>query len=117
MLEHVVRPLARAYEPSLVLISAGYDAHVDDPIGGCMVTDGGYAAMSASMRAMAEDLGVPLGIVLEGGYDLAALARCVAITLAVVGAEASPQLPDVEIHPLAAEAIERLAAGHWPALA
>jgi acetoin utilization deacetylase AcuC-like enzyme len=117
LLEHVVRPVARAYEPSIVLISAGYDAHVDDPIGGCTVTDGGYAALSASMRALAEELDVPLGIVLEGGYDLAALARSVAITLAVLGAEASPQLPDVDVHPLAAQAIERLAAGHWPALA
>jgi len=117
LLEHVLRPLARAYVPSIVLISAGYDAHVDDPIGGCTVTDGGYAAMSASVRAMAEELGVPLGIVLEGGYDLGALARSVAITLAVVGAQASAQLPEVDVHRLSSQALERLAAGHWPALA
>jgi len=115
LLEHVVRPAARVYEPSIVLISAGYDAHVDDPIGGCTVTDGGFAAMSASMRALAEELGVPLGIVLEGGYDLAALARGVAITLAVVGAEGSPGLPEVEVHPLARQALERLDGGRWPA--
>ena len=86
--EHVVRPLARAYEPSLVLVSAGYDAHADDPLAGCVVTDDGYRAMSASVRAMADELGVPLGIVLEGGYDLGALARSVVITLETVGARA-----------------------------
>ena len=75
LLEHVVRPLARAYAPDLVLLSAGYDAHADDPLAGCFVTDAGYGAMSASMRALAGELGVPLGIVLEGGYDLGALAR------------------------------------------
>jgi len=116
LVEHVVRPLARAYEPDLVLVSAGYDAHADDPLAGCVVTDAGYEAMSASVRALAEELGAPLGIVLEGGYDLAALARCVAITLAAVGAQTPSPVPDVPVHPLAARALERLASRHWPAL-
>ena len=115
LVEHVVRPLARAYEPDLVLISAGYDAHADDPLAGCEVTDSGYAAMSASLRATADELGVPLGIVLEGGYDLGALARGVAITLAVVGAEQAPPA-QVAVHPLATRALDRLRQ-HWPALA
>ncbi len=116
-LEHVVRPLARTYSPDLVLVSAGYDAHADDPLGGCVVTDAGYAAMAASVRAMAEELAIPLGIVLEGGYDLGALARGVVITLGVVGAEAAPEVPQVEEHPLASRARARLAAGGWPSLA
>ena len=69
-LEHVVAPLARAYAPDLLLVSAGYDAHADDPLAGCVVTDAGYVAMAASVRAVADGLGIPLGIVLEGGYDL-----------------------------------------------
>ncbi|HEV7808081.1 MAG TPA: histone deacetylase [Solirubrobacteraceae bacterium] len=117
LVEHVVRPLARAYEPDLVLISAGYDAHADDPLAGCEVTDSGYAAMSASLRAMADKLGAPLGIVLEGGYDLGALARGVAITLAVVGAEQAPPVAQVAVHPLATRALQRLAGRHWPVLA
>jgi acetoin utilization deacetylase AcuC-like enzyme len=116
LVEHVVRPLAREYAPDLVLVSAGYDAHADDPLAGCVVTDGGFAAMAASVRAMAEELGAPLGIVLEGGYDLGALARGVAITLAVAGADDAPVLPDVALHPLARRARERLAGTHWPAL-
>ena len=117
LIEHVVRPLARAYEPGLILVSAGYDAHADDPLASCFVTDAGYAAMSASVRAMAGELGVALGIVLEGGYDLGALARGVAITLEAVGSERAPAVAEAKLHPLAAHAREGLAAGRWPSLA
>ena len=117
LLEHVVRPVGRAYAPDLLLLSAGFDAHADDPLAGCVVSDDGYRAMAASVRALAGELGVPLGIVLEGGYDLGALSRCVAITLEVAGAEDPPTPPDVDVHPLAQRAAERLAESYWPALA
>ena len=117
LFEHVVRPLARAYAPDLVLVSAGYDAHADDPLAGCVVTDAGYEAMSASVRALADELGVPLGIVLEGGYDLGVLARWVPLTLETVGAEQAPAAPEVDVHPLAERARARLAARGWPSLA
>jgi acetoin utilization deacetylase AcuC-like enzyme len=116
MVEHVVRPLARAYEPQLVLVSAGYDAHADDPLASCLVTDAGFRALTASSRLLAEDVGAPLGIVLEGGYELGALARCFADTLEIAGAASSPPAPDLPVHPLASEALGRLAA-RWPALA
>ncbi len=116
LIEHVVRPLARAYEPDLVLVSAGYDAHADDPLAGCDVTDDGYGAMTASMRALADEAGAPLGIVLEGGYDLGALVRGVAITLAVAGAQQAPQFGEVAVHPLAQRALERLREGRWQGL-
>jgi acetoin utilization deacetylase AcuC-like enzyme len=115
-LEHVVAPLARSYEPDLLLVSAGYDAHADDPLAGCVVSDAGYAGMAAVLRAAADELGIPLGIVLEGGYDLGALARCVVLTLEVAGAQDPPAPPQVAPHPLAARALERLSA-YWPALA
>jgi acetoin utilization deacetylase AcuC-like enzyme len=117
LVEHVVRPLARAYSPDLILVSAGYDAHADDPLAGCVVTDAGYAVMSASLRALADELGVPLGIVLEGGYDLDALARSLVITLETVGARVAPVVPEIALHPLAARARERLSRSHWPSLA
>jgi acetoin utilization deacetylase AcuC-like enzyme len=117
LVEHVVRPVGRAYAPDLLLLSAGFDAHEDDPLAGCLVTDDGYRAMAASVRALADDLGVPLGIVLEGGYDLGALSRCVVITLEVAGAEEPPAPPDVALHPLAERFAARLAERYWPALA
>ena len=115
--EHVVVPLAQAFEPALVLVSAGFDAHADDPLATCRVSDDGFAAMAGSVRRLADGLGVPAGIVLEGGYDVDALARSVVRTLDVLGADAAPAAdPTLALHPLAAQAARRLA-DRWPAFA
>ena len=103
--------------PTLLLLSAGYDAHADDPLAGCSVTDGGYRSLAALLRATADELGVPLGLVLEGGYDLGALSRSVVATLEAIGAPEPAPPAVVEPHPLAERARERLAARHWPAMA
>jgi acetoin utilization deacetylase AcuC-like enzyme len=117
LVEHVVAPVAREFAPELVLVSAGYDSHRDDPLGGCRLTEAGYAAMTGTLRRLCADLGgVPLGMVLEGGYDLAALARSVAATLEVLGADAPPADPEIPVHPLAADAAASVAR-HWPAVA
>ena len=112
----VVAPLARAFEPRLVLVSAGFDGHRDDPLADGQLTEAGFAGMAAVVRGFADELGAPVGILLEGGYDLDALARSVAATLAVAGAEEPPPAPEVERHPLADAARERLGR-RWPALA
>jgi acetoin utilization deacetylase AcuC-like enzyme len=113
LVEHVVVPLGLEHHPGLVLVSAGYDAHVRDPLASCQVTREGYERMAASVRALADDLGVPLGIVLEGGYDLVALTESLVATLEVVGAESTVEHAPVALHPLAAEAAGRLA-DRWP---
>jgi acetoin utilization deacetylase AcuC-like enzyme len=110
LVEHVVAPLARAYDPGLILVSAGYDAHADDPLADGQVTDAGYGTMAASVRALADGLGVPVGVVLEGGYDLGALARGLVATLEVLGAEGAVSAPELEVHPLSAAYRERHAA-------
>jgi acetoin utilization deacetylase AcuC-like enzyme len=110
---HLVAPLARAYRPELVLVSAGYDAHADDPLADCAVTDAGYAGLSCALRAVAGEAGVPLGAVLEGGYELDALARSVVVTLSAFGAEDEVALPEVARHPLTEEALDRLRRW-WP---
>jgi acetoin utilization deacetylase AcuC-like enzyme len=81
LVQHVVVPIARAYRPQLVLISAGFDAHRDDPLASCRLTEESYTAFAATMRTLATELGAPVGFVLEGGYDLGALARSVAATM------------------------------------
>ncbi|HEX4035742.1 MAG TPA: histone deacetylase [Solirubrobacteraceae bacterium] len=80
-----VIPRAREYRPQLILISAGYDAHAEDPLAGCRVSEQGFAAMTTAMRELAAELDVPLGMVLEGGYAVDALARSVAATLEALG--------------------------------
>ncbi len=115
----VVAPLARAYEPELVLLSAGYDAHAEDPLAECHMTDDGFAALTAIMRSLcADELQVPLGAVLEGGYALGALARGVAITLeGLTGAGGAALTPfdDVPVATESRAALERLAEW-WPQL-
>jgi acetoin utilization deacetylase AcuC-like enzyme len=116
LVEHLVAPLGRAFAPRLLLISAGFDAHADDPLASCRVTDSGFATMAASVRRLSDELEVPLGLVLEGGYDLSALARSVGAVLEVVGAEGTAPAPEVPVHPQAREAAARLERW-WPALA
>jgi acetoin utilization deacetylase AcuC-like enzyme len=101
LVEHVVVPLARRYAPGLILVSAGYDAHVDDPLASCSVTDAGFATMAASVRALADDLDVPVGVVLEGGYDLGALASGFVATLEVLAGEGPVAAPELPVHELA----------------
>jgi acetoin utilization deacetylase AcuC-like enzyme len=117
VVEHALVPLGLAYEPELVLVSAGFDAHEDDPLAGCAVTDAGFAAMAGSARRLAEALGVPLGVVLEGGYDLGALARSLVASLGVLAADAAPAAPaELAVDPHARAALERLRP-RWAALA
>jgi acetoin utilization deacetylase AcuC-like enzyme len=90
LVQHVVAPVARAYSPVLVFVSAGFDAHRDDPLADCRLTESSYAAMAATMRAVASELDAPLVIVLEGGYDLSALARSVAATMEAAAGDPPP---------------------------
>jgi acetoin utilization deacetylase AcuC-like enzyme len=121
LVDAVAVPLAEAWEPQLVLISAGYDAHAEDPLADCRVTEAGYAAMARSLSAVASAVGARLGCVLEGGYALGALARSVAATMEVLaepggsGPGASGAAAD-GVAPVARAARERLA-HWWPALA
>ncbi|WDT93118.1 histone deacetylase [Thermoleophilum album] len=106
LVAHVVVPALFAFEPQLILVSAGYDAHRADPIGGCLLAADDYSELALLLDAAARELGAPLGFVLEGGYDLDALAASVAATLVAV---ARPHAPaPVALHPAAAAARERL---------
>jgi acetoin utilization deacetylase AcuC-like enzyme len=46
LLEHIVLPVAEAFEPELVLISAGFDAHREDPLASCRLEAGSFAEMA-----------------------------------------------------------------------
>ncbi len=87
VLEHVIIPAALQFEPRLVLVSAGFDAHRDDPLGSCRLDAGSFAQMACHARQLAEQVGAPLGAVLEGGYSPPALAESVLATIAALGGE------------------------------
>ncbi len=114
LVQHVVGPIARTYRPRLVLISAGFDAHRDDPLANCELADHSFAAMAAAMGALGEELDAPLAIVLEGGYDLDALSRSVVAVLEAASNGAEPE--PVEEDPQATRARSHYARW-WPALA
>jgi acetoin utilization deacetylase AcuC-like enzyme len=117
LVEHVACALALAWEPQLVLVSAGFDAHRDDPLAQCRVTPAGFAGMTASLRRACAAVGAPLGFVLEGGYALAAAADSLAALMTVLTAEHPPLEPDaIPVSPLSAAALRRLERW-WPALA
>jgi acetoin utilization deacetylase AcuC-like enzyme len=84
LLEQQVLPAAAAFKPDLILISAGFDAHRADPLGGCLLEAGSFGAMAERVRDLAADLEIPVGAVLEGGYEPAALAESVAATMAAL---------------------------------
>ena len=60
-----VEPAIRAFEPELLIVSAGFDAHVDDPLAGMRGTAGVFRELASRAAALAPRLAA----VLEGGYD------------------------------------------------
>jgi acetoin utilization deacetylase AcuC-like enzyme len=82
-----VFPRLRDYKPELILISAGYDAHIADPIGGLRWQDEDFEWLIEQLLKVAhETCGGKMVALLEGGYDLAALGRCVANTVRLMDA-------------------------------
>jgi acetoin utilization deacetylase AcuC-like enzyme len=64
--EHTVEPAVARFQPELVLVSAGFDAHEDDPLADMRVTADGFRELARRCAAMAPRVGA----VLEGGYEL-----------------------------------------------
>jgi acetoin utilization deacetylase AcuC-like enzyme len=72
-------PAADAFKPELVLVSAGFDSRIDDPLGGFTLTDDDFAELTALVRGIADaHAGGRLVSTLEGGYNLAGLASAAA---------------------------------------
>lgn len=68
--DEVFLPALRRFRPDIILLSAGFDAHVDDPLASMQVTRQGYASMAGKMRSVADEVcDGRLVCALEGGYD------------------------------------------------
>ncbi|XP_050554473.1 histone deacetylase 6 isoform X1 [Spodoptera frugiperda] len=79
----VILPIAYAYNPQLVIVSAGFDACVGDPLGGCKVTPECYGRMTQLLRGLA---GGRVVLCLEGGYNITSISYCMAMcTKALLG--------------------------------
>lgn len=108
--EQLLEPIAAEFQPELMLLSAGFDAHRDDPLGSMRITTPGFSRLCARVCALADEHAAGrLVAMLEGGYHLQALARSVQACAAVM-AGASPLAPtDPQANPAAAglAALER----------
>jgi acetoin utilization deacetylase AcuC-like enzyme len=81
----VLVPAADAFRPDLVLVSAGFDSRVGDPLGGFKLTDEDFAELTGIVRGIAErHCGGRLVSTLEGGYALAGLASAAAAHVAAL---------------------------------
>ena len=75
-------PAIEAFSPEAILVSAGYDAHVADPLAGLRVTEQGFSLVSEALGALSARLGLAgVALTLEGGYDLDALRESAAATV------------------------------------
>jgi acetoin utilization deacetylase AcuC-like enzyme len=109
VVEHVLVPIGLEFRPELILISAGFDAHRADPLGECRLEGSSFAHMACHVRDLAAELSAPVGAVLEGGYDLPALAECTLRTIAALGGagEAGSVAPDPLVTPWVARHLGR----------
>ena len=122
----VVAPVLRSYEPELILLSAGFDAHHRDPLGGMSVTADGYEQMLRILMELAdESCSGRVILTLEGGYDLEALRESVERVLSCLSfyeptkESLPPSPPLADLHPQAAQTLKAVVAAHrkyWPDL-
>src|SRR5215471_14340448 len=87
----IVVPVVKQFEPDLLIVSAGFDAHANDPLGGMRLSSAAFAAMTADLRVVAEECcRGRLVAVTEGGYDLEGLGTSLDAAIAVLHEPASP---------------------------
>ncbi len=116
----VLTPVARDFKPELILVSAGFDSHASDPLGGMNVTKEGFGRMAGRVLGLADELcDGKVVATLEGGYDLDGLAGGVSEVVAqMMGEKSAPAeavCPVEGFDPLV-EKINECQGGKWPGL-
>ena len=96
----IVVPAADIFAPDWILVSAGFDPHRRDPLGGMAVTDEGFAFMAQRLLGLADKFADgKIAFLLEGGYDLAGLRGSVAAVLAAMQSGATPAYDAAQSRP------------------
>ncbi|KAI3970809.1 hypothetical protein MKX01_024456 [Papaver californicum] len=117
--DHVLIPITKAFDPDIILISAGFDAAAGDTLGGCFVTPNGYSVMLKKLMAFASGRIV---MALEGGYHLKSLSKsvlaCVEALLddrSIIGSSKSDASP-LESTWRVIETVRKELSKYWPML-
>ncbi|HET8938451.1 MAG TPA: histone deacetylase [Polyangiales bacterium] len=109
--ERVILPISEQYKPDLTLVSAGYDAHLRDPLGGMCLNADDYAWMTqALVHALGGRNQARVGFYLEGGYDRTGLADSITSTLDALHTRETMPDPRQNARPLRKRHAEELAA-------
>jgi acetoin utilization deacetylase AcuC-like enzyme len=115
----IVEPILSAFDPELVLVSAGFDPHRDDPLAGMELSAGGFAELAGVCLRGAEGAARGRAVfALEGGYDLEAVAESGAAVAGVLLGEPAPPLDtrrSLRLEPLI-DGYRRALAPFWPVL-
>jgi acetoin utilization deacetylase AcuC-like enzyme len=87
----LVVPVLRQFEPNLILVSAGFDAHERDPLAGMRLTSPAFGAMTTELRRVAEEYcDGRIAAIVEGGYDLRALAESMNAAIDALAGSSEP---------------------------
>jgi len=90
----VMVPIIKAFKPGLILVSAGFDAHAMDPIGGMEISSKGFGALAGLIRDAAQDVNSPIIYALEGGYNFDALRDSVKAVIDVMKGGSAPKIEE-----------------------
>ncbi|HJH30300.1 MAG TPA: histone deacetylase [Methanosarcinaceae archaeon] len=109
-------PVALRFKPDIILISAGQDAHVNDPLGGMKLSSAGFGKLASILKRLADSTCGRTALVLEGGYNLEALAESVFEIITAFGEEKDMPVPeDGEVSEAVKERVDEVIAvqGNW----
>ncbi len=109
--DELVAPAFREFDPDLLLVSAGFDAHRHDPISRMRVSTEGYGMLTDRVRDLAAETDAALGFVLEGGYGLDTLSDSVAEVHETFDGK-PPLTPDEDASEDVTELLEEVRASH-----
>jgi acetoin utilization deacetylase AcuC-like enzyme len=88
--DQTILPQFRDFKPEMILISAGFDAHKDDPLAMINLTQAGFDGLAQRMKALAEEVCKgKIVSVLEGGYNYQRLSECVASHISILQSDKS----------------------------
>lgn len=116
--DHILLPVTKEFNPDMIIVSAGFDAAVGDPLGGCRVTPFGYSVLLEKLMNFAEGRIV---LILEGGYNLDSIAKSMHSCLEVL-LEDKPVTGSSEAYPFEStwrviQAVRQQLNPFWPTLA
>ncbi|XP_023633610.1 histone deacetylase 5 isoform X2 [Capsella rubella] len=116
--DHILIPVLKEYNPDIILLSAGFDAAIGDPLGGCCVTPYGYSVMLKKLMEFAQG---KIVLALEGGYNLESMAMsslaCVQVLLEEKPIQCSSGTYPLESTRRVIQVVRKRHCMYWPSLA